>query len=125
MSSRGKKTLGIGAVVLLIGCAHLVLVQMTDYGIPCLFRLVTGLKCPGCGVTHMILDLLRLRFRAAFYDNAALFCLSPALAALLGVKLFRFLSSGTLQGSKAENLSAWTIVALLLIWGAVRNVIGL
>ncbi len=35
----------------------------------CLFRLVTGIPCPSCGITHSMMDIVQLRFSDAIYDN--------------------------------------------------------
>ena len=39
-------------------------------GMPCLFRTLTGWQCPGCGMTHAVVALLRLDIRTAFACNA-------------------------------------------------------
>lgn len=49
-------------------------------GVPCVFHSVTGLQCPGCGVTHMILALLRLDFSAAWGHNPYIMVAGPILA---------------------------------------------
>ena len=72
MRNRAKKTLLTGAVVLLIGCAYLVLYQITGIGIPCPFRWVTHLNCPGCGITRAALKILQLDFVGAVKQNAFL-----------------------------------------------------
>lgn len=36
----------------------------------CLFKNITGLPCPGCGMTHAFFDFIRLDFKAAYYHNA-------------------------------------------------------
>lgn len=39
-------------------------------GIPCLFRRLTGIPCPGCGLTRALLCLLRGDIRGALAYNA-------------------------------------------------------
>lgn len=51
-------------------------------GVPCLFKAAFGIPCPGCGMTHAFLALLKLDFKAAFRYNAMIFVL-PFVAAFL------------------------------------------
>ena len=51
--------------IFLLGMAGLlygIFVSYTGLAIPCLFRKVTGLLCPGCGVTGMCVALLQLNW---------------------------------------------------------------
>jgi hypothetical protein len=49
-----------------------------DLRVPCLFRLLTGHACPGCGLTHALGDLLRGDAAAAWSANPLIFVLLPA-----------------------------------------------
>ena len=68
-------------------------VRYTGTGIPCLFRFVFHLKCPGCGITHMLLALGRGDFQGAFYSHPVLFCFSPFLGWILLKYLGNYLCS--------------------------------
>ena len=59
-----------GGILLGVGFAYLIFVSLTGLGIPCPFHAVTGLHCPGCGVTRMCVALARLDFAAAWDANA-------------------------------------------------------
>ena len=89
--------------------------SLTGLGIPCPFHLLTGLKCPACGVTRMCVRLLRLDFPGAFRENPGLFLLSPAILFLL------FLHISGKGNRKTENLLASILILLLLAWGVFRN----
>lgn len=47
------KKLGISAMVLAAGFAYYLAARFF-FAIPCMFRTLTGFKCPGCGITHML-----------------------------------------------------------------------
>ncbi len=66
--------LSILAVVLVYVIFHLV-------GIGCPIKFVTGVSCPGCGMTRAYLALLRLDFAGAFHYHP-LFLL-PAIAVVM------------------------------------------
>lgn len=93
------------------------------YGVPCLFNLITGLKCPGCGVTRMCLCLLRLDIGGAWEANPALLVLLP-FGLLLGLRLaVRYVKSGGCRLTRPENIGVCSACAVLLIFGVVRNIV--
>jgi hypothetical protein len=53
-----------------------------QYKIPCLFNYVTGLQCPGCGLTRASMAILRGDFQAAYNFNQLVFFAPLFLAAL-------------------------------------------
>ena len=66
------RPLRIGQLLLAAGLILLVaLVQ-------CPFRFLTGISCPGCGMTRALLALLRGDFAAAYYYHPLVFLLPPA-----------------------------------------------
>ncbi len=113
----------IFAVILLL-C--FLIVKQLGFGIPCVFHLITGLKCPGCGVTRMFLHLASLEFKEAFYDNICLFCLlPPALVLIIYHSVLYLTDRKPSQGfKKAENRLFIVLAALLIIWGIIRNPAG-
>ncbi len=125
MQERARKSLIVGAAVFLLGCAYLALYRFAGFGIPCIFHLITGLNCPGCGVTRMMHSLVHLDFVSAFHHNAALLCLSPILFILFASRAYRYIRYGSVKTTRLEQISCWALVAILLLWGVVRNVIGM
>lgn len=95
----------------------------TGIGIPCPIRLVTGLKCPGCGVTHMCAALLRLDFAAAFAANPMVLLLSPLLAVIFLPGVWRYIRTGRFMLGRVQNVMVWICVVLLLLFGIARNVV--
>ena len=55
-----RKQLQTAGVFLLLGLAYFLLTQLTPLRIPCIFQKITGFACPGCGMTHLCMRLLRL-----------------------------------------------------------------
>ena len=114
-----RRILQIYMGVLAVGMAYLLWLKCTGIGIPCMVNQVTGLLCPGCGVSRMFLALLRLDFSGAFRYNSVMFCLfcywNPV--ALLcawgkpkGIRSPRFLYG-----------SLWCSVAALAMFCILRN----
>jgi hypothetical protein len=61
--------------VILIGVFFLV------WGLPCPIKYLTGIACPGCGMTRALRAVVRLDFSAAFYYHP-LWILLPVLGIL-------------------------------------------
>lgn len=118
---RLKRLLLLAGLILVIGLAYAVFVRLSGLSIPCPFHAVTGLLCPGCGVTRMCLALLRLDFAAAWQANPVLLLLLPVLAALLIRQSVRYVKTGRSTLSRRESALVWGMAAVLLLWGIARN----
>ena len=55
---------------------------MYFFKISCPIKWLTGISCPGCGMTRAAVALLRLDFAAAFYFHPLVFFLPPLAIAL-------------------------------------------
>ncbi len=52
-------------------------------GSPCVFRLLTGVPCPGCGLTRAFFALFRFDFGQAFFFHPFIFLLIPIAVFIL------------------------------------------
>ena len=93
----------------------------TGYGIPCIFHAVTGLQCPGCGVTRMLSALLHGDWRGAWESNAAVLTLSPVLAGLVGLSLVRWIRTGSARLPRWADAVTVVCVVLRLLFTVARN----
>ena len=74
-NTRGAARRAVTAAVMIIALAvavagYAAIAMRRGWGMPCLFRTLTGWQCPGCGMTHAVVALLRLDIRTAFACNA-------------------------------------------------------
>lgn len=67
-----RVALTVLAAAVLLG-AYFLFWHLTGLGIPCVFHLLTGLLCPGCGITRAIFSLLQFDVSAAFSYNPMAF----------------------------------------------------
>ncbi len=111
-----RQTAGWAAVLL----GYYIFTQLTGLYIPCVFREITGLKCPGCGVSHMLVKMSRLDFSGAFEENQLLFFMLPALCALLAVKII-FLPRWLSGSSRVFSAIMWCCIAAALVFAVARN----
>lgn len=69
------------AVVLYIQCSCLLeMFGIVDIRLPCLWRKMFGVTCPGCGLTTAYAQFLKLDWAAAFHANPLIFIVMPAAA---------------------------------------------
>jgi len=122
MVKRRNKVIRIALILLGIGALYAAFVKITGIGIPCPFHLVTGLKCPGCGVSRMCMSLVRLDFASAFRHNAAILCLLPLMAAVLARQVYIYVKSGRTK-ERFISVSVWFMIVVLLAFGVLRNVL--
>jgi hypothetical protein len=85
--------------------------------LPCPFRRITGLLCPGCGAQRAIHDILHGRIDEAFRHNAALVIAIP----LLGIQWAIPRITPTRWNPVHDNRIVFLWMALLLGWAVLRN----
>lgn len=61
-----------------------------DILLPCLISLITGHRCPGCGMTTAFMDILKLEFIEAFNSNPLIFIVLPALIYYVTTDFIKF-----------------------------------
>ncbi|MGN0442697.1 MAG: DUF2752 domain-containing protein [Acutalibacteraceae bacterium] len=121
MKKRAKNVLILFGIIIAVGIIYIIFNSLTGIGIPCVFHLITGLNCPGCGVSRMIISLINLDFEAAFRYNAALFVLSPVFLILAITIIVRYIKTGSQKLSRGQSAVVITLIVLLLLFGIVRN----
>lgn len=109
-------------VLFLIGILYLIWCRVTGIHIPCLFRMKTGLYCPGCGVTDMFVALSKLEFIEAFNFNPVIFTLSPIWCVMIFFVVRRYILSGEFKINNLESIIIWLSIACLIIFSLIRNI---
>ena len=113
--------LGVLAV-LAAGLLYSVLARY-GFGIPCLFRKLTGLQCPGCGNTRAALALLRLDAAAAFGYNPLFLLEFFYLLWVLFHCCKSYLKGGRFSYTSPALWLDAAILVVLLAWWVLRNLI--
>jgi len=112
------------AVVVPLGATLLYHFSPTEYDFypRCMFRLVTGLHCPGCGATRCVAALLHGDLQQAFAYNPLFVVMLPFL--VFGAMRIAY-STWTGKQMRGYRLPAWalkTLVGLLIIYWIARNI---
>lgn len=121
MKERLKKTVFYGTLLLSAGILYFIWYQGTGLAVPCFFHVLTGLYCPGCGMTRCMANLLLGNFREAFYYNMAVCLLSPLLIYFLGYSLYAYIRHGRIPFSGIQNLLLGFSLTVLVLFGILRN----
>lgn len=112
------------AVLVGAGAAYTGLIAILGRGLYCPFWRLTGLLCPGCGVTRMCLALLRLDLAGAWRANAALLLALPVLILLAVRLMWVYVRTGRRMPSRGEERLIWGLVVYFLAWGVLRNLMA-
>ena len=110
-----------GGILIGIGLAYLVFVLLTSWRIPCIFYVLGGKYCPGCGITRMCVALARLDIPAAMGHNLLAFFLVPVLLVILLWKAAGYVRAGVWKRSKAETVFYIIAFVLCIVFTVMRN----
>lgn len=99
-----------------VGILLIILHLRYDKEIPCFFYELTGLYCPGCGITRALFSLMRLDVYQAFRYNMLVVTLLPIAIGYMGFKIiFK-------KNKKIPNY-VWNILLIItIIFGIFRNI---
>lgn len=122
MKIRAKKVCISLTALLLIGIAYYFVTCFTGFYIPCPVRLITGFRCPGCGISHMIINIYHLNFKAAFKSNQLLFVTSPLIIAMVVREIYCYIKYEKHKTDKWIDITAFILIALFLIFTVLRNI---
>lgn len=107
-------------LILCAGLFYIVWLECGGTGIPCIFRKITGWLCPGCGITKLILGLIRLDFGYAYKANQFIFITIPYILFILGYDLLCKDKTDCIR--RVINISEYIYVILLVAFGVFRNI---
>lgn len=111
------KSLVITILIFLV--ANIVYYSIFHSFIPCLIHKISGLYCPGCGVSRMMLSILKLDFYQAFRYNPFLFIM---LIITLVYQLIKLITRKLLTKEiKLNNYIYIGLLVITIVFGILRN----
>ena len=87
----------------------------------CMFYVLTGWECPGCGSQRMVHALAHGDLASAWNANPFLVCLIPVLALMAYASIFREKSPRLYSVVNSVPVIV-TIGVALVLWAVLRNV---
>ncbi len=108
----------------LLGLGFLLLLNpaTADWIPPCPFHALTGLQCPGCGSLRAIHNILHLHWAAALAYNSLTFLCLPFVGAWWLWHAGRAVTGRAPAVPFIRPALLWCIVAMVIIFGIVRNI---
>lgn len=106
-------------VLIVIFLIYTVLIISFDIGIPCVFYEITGLYCPGCGITRLCLSLFEGDVYQAFRYNPIIFIDLPILFILFVLNIF-FKKNKNIK--KITDVIIIFLATITIIFGVIRNI---
>lgn len=119
---RSRSAAALAAALAIVATVVLYVVDPSQHALtpPCAFRVVTGLACPGCGLTRAAHAMLHGDVAGAFSLNPWSFVSVPLLAAFFAAP-----SLAEPQAShRARRALAWAGAILTLAFWIWRNTAG-
>lgn len=120
MKKRILKVISMLAAVLAAGIVYYLSTFVIS--IKCPIKRMTGFYCPGCGVTRMFLNILKLNFYKAFRCNSAVFVCLPFLALFFAMRAYGYIKTGTPLYTKPMKVMITVMTVFLLIFAVLRNI---
>ena len=111
----------IWCAVLAAGIGYGLFCVKTGMGIPCVLHEVTGLECPGCGISRAILALARLDFAAAFDYNAVWPLIIGYLLWIAIAGSAAYVKRGEFGYLPGKTWMHAVILSVVVVYGVVRN----
>ncbi len=108
-------------LVLLVGILYYGFVRLTGLRIPCVYFLVSGNYCPGCGITRMFLALGQFDFALAVRNNALVLFLAPFALAFALRRWWIYIKTGHTDPDRPEQIFLIFAAILTVVFWILRN----
>ena len=108
-------------LLLFLGIIYEILLNVFHIGFICIFHEITGLLCPGCGLTRCINSMLKGDFIQALHYNALMFFLIP-ISLIYSI----YISYNYIKGNKyykVGNKLSIVLLIIVLLFTILRNII--
>ncbi len=124
MAAINKKKIIYTLSFIVVGLGYYLFTSITKIGIPCMFETVTGMSCPGCGVTRSLSSIIEGDIAGAFQYNFGLMILSPIILVIIAYTWYMWMHDKA-ASNKVITIVTIVVLVLLIIWMVIRNIYGI
>lgn len=117
-----KRNLKYAIMAISVFLIYYILNKKFGFSIPCIFYKITGLYCPGCGITRLLFSLINLDIYQAFCYNPLVFILIIIGIIYLIIKGFIYFKLK--KEIKIPNNIYIILIAISIVYGILRNIPG-
>ena len=117
-----RKTIRNILILVFVGVVYYFVARFTDFGLKCYIYELTGLNCPACGTTRMIVSASRLHFRESFNYNPFMFVSFPFVVG--EVIYFLYINEARKPVNRVNKMIIYIWLALFVLFGILRNIFG-
>ncbi len=93
-----------------------------NVGIPCIFKLITGYDCPGCGITRCLFSLINLDIKSAFNYNALVTILIVPFVIYYCYMNYCYVFGKNNNLKKYVNKISIILLFVCFVYGIIRNI---
>ena len=122
MNKRLKTVIEICLGVIIFTLVYWFINKKFNIGIPCVYHELTGLYCPGCGLTRMIFYLLSFDFYHAFRSNMLMFIIIPFFVVLIADYIVSYIKYNKPLIYKIKPVYWIILLVIAVIFGVARNI---
>ncbi len=125
MKQRIRNVLLVFLLIGLLTTGYALFFRATGFGLPCLFHVITGLYCPGCGNSRAMHALLCLHPMEALRYNYLMPLEIVYVLYVVYCTVKQYLQTGVYRLVIGSEIIGWVFLGILLVWWIVRNLAGI
>ena len=122
LENRLKKVVLINVGLILLLFSYYKIYTEFNVGIPCLFKLITGYDCPGCGITRCLFSLINLDIKSAFNYNALVTILIVPFIIYYSYMNYCYVFGKNNNVKKHVNKISIILLFVCFVYGIIRNI---
>lgn len=103
-------------IIIILGILYIFILLKYNIGIPCIFNEITGLYCPGCGITRAIASLIKFDLYQAFRYNMLIVVFIPLIC------IYGFIKYALKKDIKIPNWLWYLILIITILFAILRNI---